>query len=666
MDYEKAFNEFSIKWLERVFKGDWDEDKFGRQPECYNDTLTYGARFVLLFTRFLMQVYEEMKEQGDKKPLFVFVTKKGYWLYRCVRELLCLLPDEERDACTAFWDSIWVKSDRYFTKAPCVDEFADCQIFIIDDIVHTGANFSRMRDLIENSRLKITKFVAFAVEERRENLIDGIEKKEIRYCSDLSSTDLGNVSIEEIMLFHSLGVPYAIDLPSLKVTGILALAQDDGLAFSSGRLTREEFDLLCSWCAQNGWNKVGASHTLNNQQFENCFFWNPRGAIERKFKNLLQSLIIECSYRDVDMGDGQTAVDVTFIPFAIMRSVKWQELVRLFSAAFKPSPYYDEIASYLLADAEPSEALATALYRSVVFYLSGYAAVCFNEILQDIGLSLAFRMDHMKEHWDDKFLESIRSIFCSEADCEDKQNWPITGCTSIYAFYRGNDITPDPKYWVGSDAIGPQAGKLDVNLEMYKFFVKDPDPLKKSDRSFEDLEIGTAGRMGCSVNDPRFREAFLQGLLRLLNQSSISNTVHYDRTSNVVVRGFRAGENCALLLPFDQPVVFCAISIYYQRWERSCSSSEEAEQQYRRNFDYFQKRLLEYISDAGYGFWIDQMEATHLLDYFKNLSNVGRQIKNREYLMDGAQRGGSADSVPIPIVKNIIEFSENLELPWSN
>lgn len=657
MGYEKAFNNFSKEWLERVFKDDWDEDKFGRKPESYS-TLAYGPRFVLLFTRSLRCVYEEKREERGKPPLFVFVTKKGYWLYRCVCEHLYLLPDEERGPCEAFWNSIRVKSDRYFTKAPCLDEFSGCQIFIIDDIVHTGASFSRMRELIDSSCLEVTKFVAFAMEDCRENLTDGIEKKDIWSCSKLSSNDLGTVSIDELVLFHALGVPYTIDLPSLKVTG--ALRQDGNWAFSSGRLTCEEFDLLRSQCTQNGWNEVGASHMLNNRQFKNCFFWNPHGAIERKFKNLLQSLIIECSYREVNIGNGQTVVDVTFIPFAIMRSVKWQELIRLFSAAFNPSPYYDEIVSYLSVDAEPSEALATALYRSVVFYLSGYVAVCFNELLQDIGLTLAFRVDHMKEHWNDKFVESIRNIFGGEVGHWGEQDCPVTGCASIQAFYRSNDISPDQKYWIGNDTTGVQTGKLDVNLEMYKFFVKDPNPKKTSDLSFEDLEIGTAGRMGWPVNDLKFREEFLQALLRLLNQSAISNTIHYDPKSSTVVRGFRAGENCALLLPYDQPAVFCAISTYYRRWERSCSSDEETEQQYHKCFDYFKKSLLEYISDTGYDFWINKTEAAYLLDYFKNLSNVGRQIKNRQYLTEGAQRNGSA--TPVPIAKNIIEFSENLEL----
>lgn len=659
--YEKVFNKFAAKWLSKVFKGNWDTDKFGIQPLDYAG-LPDGSRLVLLFTQFLMRAYQSADIVPGKRVLFVFVTKKGYWLYQCVYQYMLrhseLFQREDFRACKEFWDKILVKSDRYFTKSPDVSEFADCYLFIIDDIVHTGANFRRMKKLVQENGLTITKYIAFAIENSDEVLIEGIE--DIWTCNRLSSNDLGKISIEEIVLFHSLGVPYTIDLPRLKATSPqFTPAEGYEYAFSSGRLSQDVFYRLCNECGQYGWTKTDASYVLNNQNFHTCYFQNPKNPIEKKFKNLLHSLIVECSYREVKLDNGNLAVDVTFFPFAIMRSVKWQELVILFSEAFSPFPYYKNVLPH--SDSKPSQALATALYRAMVFYLSGYIAFCFNDgLLKNLGLSLELQTDCLGEHWNDAFLESVKYIFNSPEPAGTGEG-SMTNCANIERFYRSDDISSDPKYWNWDSTVDAQTEKLDIYLEMYKFFVKRPDLEKTKCYSFEDLEIEIAGKMGKLVNDPEFKTEFLRALTKLLNQSAISNIVFYDPASEQVVRGFRSGENCALLLPYAQTEVFCAISAYYERCERRFGSGKEADQQCKRNFDYFKGKLQQYISDAGYDFWIDRAEAMQLLDYFNNLPDIGRQIKNRQYIVEEAERDDSYRRASI--AKNLIEFAENLELP---
>lgn len=655
--YESAFDRFSKKWMPTVFKDEWDNDKFGPQPDDYAN-LSDIARLVLLFTRFLMHAYNTVGTKRERRALFVFVTKKGYWLYRCIRQHLYLLPQEKHQDCYDFWNAIQVRSDRYFTKSPDVSEFSDYLLFVVDDIVHTGANFQRMKQLVKDSGLTIERYIAFAIEDCGENLMEGLG--DIWACSRLSPNDLGKVSIEEIILFHSLGVPYAIDLPVLKVAGgSPAVMAEHERAFFSGRLTKEEFDRLCSQCTQRGWDKVDSSYKINNWSFNSCFFWNISDSLQQKFKNLLHSLIVECSYCEIDLGEGQQVVDVTFIPFAIMRSVKWYELVVLFAAAFGQTPYCNNICSYLRVDNAPSQALATALYRSVVFYLSGYTAANFNGFLRDLGLSLELKVDHMQEHWDQNFMESVQSIFIPAVSRE-KNEFPITDCSTILDFYRFDDILSDPAYWDADILSAPEKGRQDTDLEMYKFFVKGPD-FEKTDYTFEKLEIEIAKRVGKPVNDQQFKENFLQALIGLLNKSAISNIVSYDKISGTVTRGFRSGENCALLLPYAQPEVFCGLFAYYKRCEGLSNADRNADQQYKHHFDYFKEKLLEYIGDTGYDLWIDRTEAIRLLDYFKGLPNAGRQIKNREYIVEEFEQDGSPHYGSIS--KNLKEFVENLELP---
>ena len=654
-NHEIAFEKFAKKWLSTVFKEEENVDKFGPLPQNYAD-LRDGARLVLLFTLFLMRAQKTVDIDNGKRPLFVFVTKKGYWLYRCVYQHLYLLPKESYPDCHDFWNTIQVKSDRYFTKSPDVSQFADCLLFIIDDIVHTGANFQRMKQLVMDNSLTIAKYIAFAIEDCGEALAE--ELKDVWACSKLSSNDLGRVSMEEIILFHSLGVPYTIDLPVLKVKGTAAAGED--CSFFSGRLSEDEFNQLYTQCIRYGWRRADAPYKLNNRHFKTCFFWNPANPLERKFKNLLHSLIVECNYCEIELDQGEKAVNVTFVPFAIMRSVKWQELIVLFSAAFGQTPYCSSISSFLRASAEPSQALATALYRSIVFYLSGYIAAQFNIFLHSIGLSLELQTDHMQEHWNQDFMESVKDIF-SSASSPAADGLPLVNCTSLLDFYRSDDILSDPKYWNTDIAAAPQNWKLNTYFEMYKFFVKSPGFDKTDYHSFENLEIEIARQAGKLVNDLKFKEDFLQALTKLLNQSAISNIVLYDKASDKVIRGFRAGENGALLLPYAQPEAFCAIFAYYGRCERLSGTSGNADQQFKHHFDYFKWKFLDYIDDTGYDYWIDREETIQLLEYFKNLSNIGRQIKNRQYIVEDLEQDGSP--LYALIAKNLREFVENLELP---
>lgn len=659
ISYENAFDQFAAKWLSIVFKGEWDDNKFGSRPQDY-DELSEGARLVLLFTRFLMRAYEEAGGDEASCPLFVFVTKKGYWLYRCIYSHLKLLPEgEEYQPCLDFWEKIQVRSDRYFTKSPDVSEFAGYQIFIIDDIVHTGANFQRMQQLVQEAGLTIARYIAFAVEDCGGVLGDGAD--DIWACNKLSSNDLGKISIEEIILFHSLGAPYTIDLPMLKIVDRAPGAAGRSFrAFFSGRLTADEFNTLRRRSERYGWKSFEAPYTLNNQRFETLIFWNLSDTVERKFKNLVHSLIVECNYCTVALEDGRTAVDVTFVPFAILRSLKWQELRILFFAAFEKTDYYTSLLlpSNQHEDNRPKQALATALYRSLVFYLSGYTAACFNSVLRPMGLLLTLQTEHMEEHWNHAFIANIKGILCQSGLLGENES-PVVTCTTIQDFYRSDDILSDPKYWDADILAVPTNRMPDIYLEMYKFFVKGPEFEKKSHYAFEDLEIEIAGRAGELVSKPEFKMDLLKALTKLLNQSAISNTVFYDPTSDRVIRGFRSGENSALLLPYAQPEIFCAITVYYKRCE-CLFDGKAVEQQYKKQFDYFKEKLLEYVGNTGYDYWIDLREAEQLMDYFKNIPNAGRQIKNRQYIVEELEQ----NTLPgrTAMVKNLQDFVENIAL----
>lgn len=82
------------------------------------DVSSYAAKFKDFLSR-LLEVKEpaeaECDHTLDAKPLFVFVSKKGYWAYRLTEQWFysdSISPWEE----ALRGNRIEVKSDRYFTK----------------------------------------------------------------------------------------------------------------------------------------------------------------------------------------------------------------------------------------------------------------------------------------------------------------------------------------------------------------------------------------------------------------------------------------------------------------------------------------------------------------------------------------------------------------------
>ncbi len=604
------------------------------------------------FKKFLCWLLEE-KEPEDMKaypnlntvPLFVFVSKKGYWIYRLMTECLyreSLLPWRERLQAR----SIEVKSDRYFTKMVELDEFPPIlchrRIYVVDDFLIKGQNIGRfcrlIRDKAKGSQIFPVVFAKWE-EFHPENDIPEFENL-CSYCQFDSLTEIGRLSTWETQWFHRAGIPYVIDLPFLTLTDAASRRTD---SFFSGKLSKQQFQHLCG--VQNSlWSCIDNSYTIADYKANSVFFHFQRDLFQNKFRYLIQNLVVKCQY---DVHTEDETVSVTFTPFAMLRSVRQDELIRCFRAVYRGTAYGRLLEDYLSSGFVKSadKNLNTALYRSVVFFLSRYISINFkNYLKRSLDVDLDLWMEELKPHWPDEFIDSLPDLF--EGQFRER----------LSSLYDLNDITP----YVPPLRSRRYRQSINMYFDIFTYFAvhKKMAVQEKQFCSIEELEDEMAFYKKCSPDSDDFKTEFTSALLQLLNQGVISNQIRYDEDTGVVCRGFRSGENGTLLLPFNQKAIFSAIYKYYSLM--GCNRKEAiqtAYDRYFRNYSKFKFNLLEFIKQSELDSYFNLREAEDTLSYFGMLSETAlkHQVENKTYIIEDLQHSESADGKVARLLAHHIE-----------
>lgn len=608
--------------------------------ENSHDSSYYETKFKE-FLHWLLEIKEPEDAQRNpdlsEVPLFVFVSKKGYWIYRLIEERLHNEGDLvwQNRLCAG---SIEVKSDRYFTKMVTAEDspqiLSHRRIYVVDDFLIHGQNISRFCRLIRK-KLGESRIipVVFAQWEGFQPEDDTSEFAELcGYIPDTPLSEIGRLSTWETQQFHQSGIPYVIDLPFLTLTNA---ENEQSRAFFSGMLTNEQFQLLCN--AQNSlWRYEDNSYTIADYKVESIFFYFQHDLFQNKFRNLIQNLVVKCQY-DNNAVDGM--VLVTFTPFAILRSVHQDELICCFRAAYAGTEYGRLLENYLESGSAKSadENLNTALYRAVVFFLSRYISINFKNHLQKIlGIGLDLQLDELGTHWPTAFINSLPDLF--ETQFKER----------LSCLYEQNDIMPYVPLL--QNRLERQSISMYFDIFAYFAIYKKMAGHEQQFCSIEELENEMAIYRQCSPDSHEFKTAFTSALLQLLNQGVISNQILYDKDTGFVRRGFRSGENSTLLLPFNQKAVFSAIYTYYALMGcDSARSQEEFQRAYRlyfKNYPMFKLYLLKFIKGAELDSYFDLREAEDMLSYFGMISGttLKQQVENKAYIIQDLKRGESMDS----------------------
>lgn len=572
-------------------------------------------------------------------PLFVFVSKKGYWIYRLIEHFLC------QNGTDSPWEqalknkTIEVKSDRYFTKMISCNkksqQLTNRQIYVVDDFLRLGRNIQRFCDLIEKMETGCTvtpvvfaQWEGFRAEEQMSREFLNLRS----FYPQVSLRTIGSLSIWETQEFHRVGIPYVIDLPFLTV----ADADCQKNEFFSIELETEKFQRLRE-NVDSPWRCMDISYPIGDYYAGSCFFFCENDPFLDKFRYLVQNFVIKCAY---NYNTENNTVSLTLIPFAILRSIRQDELICRFFIVFSGTEYGKMITQYLGNPEVTTEddKLNTALYRAIVFFFSWYTAINFKNFLYDqVGLEIDFDREELRDHWSQEFINSLSDVF--GYSLEERLN----------RLYEKNDIvpyTPSPR-----EELIQRSDSMYYNIFAYFAFARMSNRKQGDFCSFEELENAMAKNIGCSVDDLKFKETFTATILQLLDQGVISNQISYDQDTGVVQRGFRSGENSTLILPFNQKAIFRAVYTYYMRMCEEENRLLEKDQRvidslYHKYYSMFKLWLVEFIKDTELDSYFDVREACDILSYFGEIEAdvLEQQMENKRYIIDELEQSNSTEA----------------------
>ena len=183
----------------------------------------------------LMKQAEPIYEGNhDKKGVVVFLSRKGYWLYRIFKEHV---------SWRKLFDSVTIVSDRYVAK--WVNKAWDGRpIYIVDDTVTSGSTmfsvYQQIREQYPSSNIiTVAIFSLVTKSELKESYLeqwtDRSEEEAEKYQEFLDTLIFGEVSLpaslgwlsyNQIALFQQLLSPYVIDLPLMKTEGESLLSKE--------------------------------------------------------------------------------------------------------------------------------------------------------------------------------------------------------------------------------------------------------------------------------------------------------------------------------------------------------------------------------------------------------------------------------------------------------
>lgn len=506
----------------------------------------------------LPQFFEVLKDEVSD---YIFlVTRKGFWVYTVL---------SEEDKSMRFVKSK-LYTDRYLLKATD-HKFVDGKTVILaDDTLSNGFNLFRYYCILKRAGSKriIPAAYALSTEFPRSTLDDKMldiyydiydvhpkdkeieekkarkiwkEFKEVLYCYRyLCQENISLLCIKEVELFQQSLCPFVVDLPMM-------VTKENGGSILRDHfvLSNEQFHHLCG--GNEHWNYVPNIYEIytpvaeerseigNQRSVIQCNYFEYQDTEINRLKTaFLQNAVVKCKY--VEEGNQYRIV---FTPFAIVRSCDKKELWQTFLSLLQDTAYGKQL--------EQKESLDRydwiGVFRAVIYALSLYVGEEFRQYLKlneiyksgydwDImdNIAESVFIDSMKQMWRTgvKLNKIMISDFCSKQDKSYKLSIQKEKFTYKRAYTRIKNRIAD-------------RGK---NENIY----------------IEDLE-NELDQYYRFQNDCEKRRGFSSILLMMLENSTCSNYISI--TEDCVKRGFRHGENSALLLSRSEKLCHICSDVLY-------------------------------------------------------------------------------------------------------
>lgn len=545
---------------------------------------------------FYKSIAVDVKKMNKKeKCVIVFVSRRALCVYLLAKQMKMITDEMFKD--------VPVFSDRYVEKRLDSDFWKDNIVFLIDDSVNTGNTILKSIDLIKEKtgckKIKPYVFLANMVQKHEDANVKLDKAGVIRQNKVEQNYILKMCSIESI-LFNKYGVPYTAELPVIVGKG--DKEDERWIQFSKDEWS-EFLERLPSEWQYYECNQVGY---LQNDTSCGCITLQ-NSILKQKYKNLIQNLTIR-----VQITQGEGKVKIIFVPFAILRSVSFNELKNI---CIRNSEYY--IESFDQAGEKNYESkVFNFMYRATVFLLSCYVGAEFSEYLSTIGKENEIDLELSKLSYQSDFIDKCKNMILHKNEM----------VKYILNFLMGDDIEIVKR---NSDEFFFNNNPLRVYSysKAYNFILDIKSALNA--RSSRDSSVSIESmeeyfkKCFLDENVEQLNGDFSSCICGLLNQGVLVNRIYY--SDGIVHRGFGFGENAEVFYSVSAKVFYAAVSKYF----------DIIGARYEEMYQFFLIHLYSIFSKQNlFGPFISEEEFDFYSRYYEDAYKNKCKIKDKRFILD--------------------------------
>ena len=592
----------------------WEEFQ---QEEYYNDLCEFFNNDIFGSSKY---------NDGKKWSSVIFVSRKAYCLYLLLKSKGVI----EENGCRVY-------SDRYIMKNLDKTIFSNETVALIDDTVTTGRHMADVYNVVKkrtnaNNVIPIVfaKDEEFSKSESSKRILEKYNF-EIKFREEWDSSRILRFCSIETLIMYQEKIPYVIELP------VLYEKEQNYIT-----LTNEQFEKLKT--AKNKWTYFECNESGYQQ---NNIDYGIMIMRDNSIAEFLSSFIFKFCVRLQITGD-EKEKQIVAIPFAILKSAKYDELFRFFEKMYEGTSYCEAVEKYIcdFQDEEgAAKAIYIAIYRGIVFNLSEYIGKMFaeylkKEIIGDRGITV--QEYHKEQNFEEEYSESTNEIFEKKFEryflnVLNFENFtPIKVENSLRRYidkFRGIqcDYRTVSLYLlaiINEIRYGhEEEGGINIESEQRDKFIP-----------IEELQM-TMYETFPEENKDKLDNILTMCICSMLGQSKLANEIFFDEESKIVYRGFKYGENSEAQTGLSAKIFYVAVETYYDK--SSEGEKSEGETTYAQKYDIFLVTLIIFLSQYNlYGNIITKDEFKLYSEMYRerNPEELRRSIEAKKFLAEETKK----------------------------
>ncbi|WP_285959823.1 hypothetical protein [Thomasclavelia spiroformis] len=504
--------------------------------------------------------------------VIVTLAKKGVFLFQEFYEKnLLILPNEK---------AIPIYSDRIISKRGDFDIFNNKNILFFDDTLRTGNHFKHTISYLSDNFI-CGKIICYCIAKCIGN--NGLDEYYSYIREPLNYREYYKFCLDEVSYFQKKLLSNSVDLPEFE----LQVKDIDKLI----NTIDSYFDNIIY---EKGEGLIG----LNKVNIDTIFVNLP------SFMHLFDGFIVALTCRVRYERKGEEYL-IKMIPFAITKSIKYDEIIDLYERLF------DEII--VNHDSRYINNNFVKYYRYVNYYISYYIGAHVTKQLNTYDYYFEYKKNGERSYGYDFDYQIRKSIT--------DYNY------NIYKRMKGFKYTP---YHTIDKVSVIDYSYEELNETIFNKIID----IRSNNSSGMDIYTPVILESFANAYDKSVSnlKRFCKVLINNLECYLISNEIEIKEENNVwwILRGFMPGETSMTSLPYDARIFFAAINCLYEKVNHDYDL-------YQKNYDIFINYYLNFLkSEESLLKYYTQRSLLFFYKYFKNIyeNEFEECFESKYYLLD--------------------------------